>query len=160
MSKFCKVLFCILMTAFILTLIGPFITTGLFVVTTEYCDFEIALGITGVSLSVATFLLPMLGLTFVNAFGCVVFWVGVIDGFTFVGYDDVVHLTLSFILLLLPVVGMCLIKKAPKLFRVFVYIPMILAMVIKYSICKPLLCIPDLIYLLLVAWLDIYVDRY
>lgn len=163
MSKFCKALFSILMSAFILTLIGPFITTGLFAIASKYCDFEIAFGIAMFSLNVAVGLLPMFGFTLLNALGSVILWFSVIGDPILVGSDilkGVLITIVPFILLLPPVIGMCLIKRAPKLFRVFVYIPLILALILKFYMCESVLCIPDLVYLMFAALLDVLVDRY
>ena len=164
MSKFSKALFYILMTAFILTLVGPFITTGLFTVTMVYYESDIAFVIMSVSLFSAISLLPMLGFTFFNALGCVTFWIEIIDGPMIEGNADFVCNALvtvaTFILLLLPVIGMCLIKKSPKLFRALVYIPLIISMAIKLATCEPISLMSDFIYLGLVVILDVCIDRY
>lgn len=157
-------LFGILLTAFILALIGPFITTGLFTATGLYGDFDIALFIFEVSLFSAALLLPMLGFTFFNALGCFIFWMITVEGPESILGVDMVKIMLiaavTFILLLLPVIGMFLIKKSPKLFRAFVYIPLIVSPVIKIAIGEPFMLMTDFIYLGLVAILDVLVDRY
>ena len=161
MAKLYRLVKRILVCAFILTLIGPFLSTLAFNLVGSMEEWkwslDFSLGIATCCLFASCYLLPVFPCALANACGWVVLeniWLG---GLAFADgqKNALIMLVVSFIALLLPLVGICLVKKAPILYRLFVYLPIIISIVMKTIGLDPITCISDIDYIILAIILDI-----
>ena len=146
----------LLLFAFMTTCFGPFIVAVLFAILLSNDFLDAGLLVGGISFIVASILLPLLPFTFRSA----MFWGAGNDTLQILGEEFWIYLICT-IVLLLPLIGVALIRIKPHIYRVFVYLPLIASLIWNiYSLpldihIANIAFIVDIIYLIVAILLDV-----